>query len=474
LSRRQRGGIWLASAGCLLALLILGALTAYALPVGKLTQLGGTAGCVSETGNAGTCVNGKALDTPQGVAVSPDGTSVYVASENTDGVASLKRNTTNGALTQVTTTAGCVTETGSAGTCADGKALDGARSVAVSPDNKNVYVTALRTDAVAVFRRTTTSGQLTQLTGTAGCISESGTGGLCVNGKALENPSSVVVSGDGKNVYIASDSSDAVAAFSRNATTGALTQLTGTAGCISEDGSLGTCVNGKALDGASSVALSADGATAYVASANSNAVAAFKRNTTSGQLTQLASTAGCVSDDGTLGTCANGKALLNPVSVAVSRDGKSVYVASLFSNAIAVFARSTSVAPIGKLTQLTGLNGCVSEDGTDGAGGTCINGKALNIPLGVAVSPDGTSVYAASSFDAVAAFARSTSAAPVGKLTQLASTAGCVSETGAGPCLDGKALLGPSAVVVSANNKNVYATSAGSNAVASFARDTGP
>jgi hypothetical protein len=60
------------------------------------------------------------------------------------------------------------------------------------------------------------TGALTQLPGTDACISEGGTGGDCVDGVALEGAQRVAVSHDGKNVYIASFSSDAVAVFARD------------------------------------------------------------------------------------------------------------------------------------------------------------------------------------------------------------------------------------------------------------------
>ncbi len=47
-----------------------------------------------------------------GVAVSPDGKSVYVASTASDAVARLNRNTTTGAITQPAGAAGCVSENG--------------------------------------------------------------------------------------------------------------------------------------------------------------------------------------------------------------------------------------------------------------------------------------------------------------------------------------------------------------------------
>jgi DNA-binding beta-propeller fold protein YncE len=57
-----------------------------------------------------------------------------------------------------------------------------------------------------------------------------------------------------------------------------------------------------------------------------------------------------------------------------------------------------------------------------------------------------------------------------GAITQPAATAGCVSETGAGPCADGHGLFSPFGVAVSPNGVSVYVASAGSNAVARFNR----
>jgi DNA-binding beta-propeller fold protein YncE len=122
------------------------------------------------------------------------------------------------------------------------------------------------------------------------------------------------------------------------AVTGDLTQPAGAAGCVSEDGS-GPCANGHALELPNSVAVSADGKSVYVASGASDAVTRLDRNTTTGAITQPAGSAGCISRTGA-GPCADGHALNNPVSVAVSADGKSVYVASPVSNAVARFIRA--------------------------------------------------------------------------------------------------------------------------------------
>lgn len=368
---------------------------------GALSQLGGSSACISETGNGGVCTVGRALDEPRGVTVSPDGRNVYVASTTSDGVAVFALDSKTGNLTQLADTAGCVTETGTGGQCADGVALDGARAIAVSPNGKSLYVAARNSDAVVAFARDKKTGAITQLPGTAGCVSENGTGGQCANGVALDFATSVAVSPNGKNVYVTAAGSNAVSVFARDVKTGALTQLPGTAGCVSEDGTGGQCTDGKALLGAFAVAVSQNGKNVYVASRDSNAVAVFARNNKTGALTQLPGTNGCIGEDGTGGECADGVALTGPVAIAITRNGKSVYVASEGSSAVTAFARSLKT---GALTQLAGTDGCVSESGT---GGACVDGVALNEARDVAITRNAKSVYVASSTsDAVSAFKR--------------------------------------------------------------------
>jgi DNA-binding beta-propeller fold protein YncE len=302
---------------------------------GAITQPAGKAGCVSEDGS-GPCADGHGLSAARSVAVSADGKSVYLA--GVGGVARFKRDTTTGALTQPFGSAGCVG--GSGVHCADGRGLDEPWSVAVSPDGKSVYVASDDPDRtyngeVARLNRDTTTGALTQPAGSAGCVSETGetSSGPCADGHGLTSPYSVAVSPDGKSVYVASTfPSDAVVRLNRNTTTGAITQPAGTAGCVSEDGS-GPCADGHALIYVFGVAVSPDGKNVYAASSSSEAVARFNRNTTSGAITQPAGTAGCVGS-GSVG-CADGHGLSGARSVAVSPDGKSVYVASWYQDAVA-------------------------------------------------------------------------------------------------------------------------------------------
>ncbi len=440
-----------------LAASVLLVVTAGALAVtGDLTQPAGTAGCISETG-AGPCADGHGLNDGFSVAVSPDGRSVYVALYSGSAVARLVRNTTTGAISQPAGTAGCISETG-AGTCADGHGLSYPTGVAVSPDGKSVYVASIISDSLVRFNRNTTTGAISQPAGSAGCVSETGEG-TCADGHGLDGAHSVAVSADGRSVYVASYSGSAVARLVRNTTTGAITQPAGTAGCVSEDGS-GPCADGHGLEVPNGVALSPDGKSVYVSSWISNAVVRLDRNTTTGAITQPAGMAGCVSEDGS-GPCADGHGLDIPESVAVSPDGKSVYVVSLDSDAVARLNRNTIT---GAITQPAGSAGCVSQTGA----GTCADGHGLIDAFSVAVSADGKSVYVASyNSDAVARLVRNTTTGAIG---QPAGSAGCVSETGSGPCADGHGLDGPRSVAVSADGKSVYAASAVSGAVARFNR----
>src|SRR5205823_3446121 len=234
----------------------------------------------------------------------------------------------------------------------------------------------------------------------------------------------------------------------------------GTAGCVSETG-YGPCADGHGLSSAFGVAVSADGKSVYVASLISDAVARVTRNTTTGAITQPAGSAGCVSETGA-GPCADGHALYGPLSVAVSADGKSVYVAS--SNDVDGFNFSNAVA---RFTRNRTTGAITQPAGSAGCvsetgAGPCARGHGLGGPASVAVSADGKSVYAASFFsDAVARLVRNTT---TGAITQPAGSAGCVSETGAEACADGHGLSGPRSVAVSADGKSVYVASEKSGA----------
>ena len=445
-------------AGVAAALILATAAPGASAATGDLTQKLGTLGCLGAPSGCGAA---PALDGATAVTVSPDGRSAYAASSGSDAVTVFDR-AADGSLTQKPGITGCVSETGSGGACTDGRALDFAQAVAVSPDGTSVYVGSGRSNAVAVFDRAA-DGSLTQKPGAAGCLSDSGGGGWsCAVGNQLEGINGVRVSPDGRNVYLAASSDNAVVVLDR-AANGALTQKPGAAGCVSSNSGAG-CAAGRGLFSAGAVAVSPDGASVYTAALN-DGVALFDR-AHDGTLTQKPGAAGCITEDGT-GTpgaapCTVGAAVGAPTALVVSPDGEGVYVTSRGTDALLSFDRAAG----GALTQKPGVAGCVSDSGSAGA---CVDGRALSFPLAVGVSPDGRSLYVAAGFsDAVSSFDRATD----GTLTQKAGLRGCVSETGTGGlCTNGRALDGAGGVAVDSSGRTVYVASSTSDAVAVLDRE---
>jgi DNA-binding beta-propeller fold protein YncE len=426
----------LAGSAAVVAAGILAAGHAGARP-GQLVQLSGAGACVSQLDTVGLCATGRGLNAPDTIAVSPDGRSVYVASfgvsaevaGNPGAIATFARRAADGRISQPAGTRGCIGAAESG--CAPSRALDGASGVAVSPDGRNVYVSALVSGAVAVFARGSAGG-LAPL----GCVSDGGDEG-CTPGRALEQPTDLAVSRDGRNVYVASFGSRAVASFARGAN-GQLAQLGGTGGCVGvSDGSGGTpgCAAGRGLTNPNGLTLSPDGTSAYVLS--DDALAVFRRGS-SGALTQLGDVAGCFSADGSDGACAAYPSLLAAIDVTVSPDGRNVYVATYSPGAVLVFRRNVSTGALAPLVPVTA-------------------GLGLDGVADLAVSPDGRNVYAASPFsDAVLAFAR----APDGRLGQLPDEAACVGDAEAGTgCAAGEVLTRAGSLAISPDSRHVYVAS---------------
>jgi uncharacterized repeat protein (TIGR01451 family) len=291
----------------------------------------------------------RGLNPVSSIAISPDGTHLYVIPGQFNALAVFNRNAITGALALVE-----VHEDNVAGV--DG--LDFARSVVVSPDGAHVYVVGTFDNAIAVFTRNPITGMLSFVE-----VQKDDVAGV----DGLDNPTDVAISLDGAHVYVSgntqlSQDAGSVAVFSRNATTGALTFVE-----VQERG-----VNGvDGIDRPSGVTVSADGAHVYVTSPFDEAVAVFGRNPSTGALTFVQAQRDGISVTETFDPARS------PV---VSPDGANVFVeiGRIEGSAISVFKRDPATGTL-----------IFQEMQTDGVSGVELRGGQIT------VSPDGANLYAA-------------------------------------------------------------------------------
>ncbi len=433
---------------------------------GTLAQLPGARGClVDRSKPTAGCGKVRALEGPgpfmgsRAIAVSPDGKNVYVASSGSDAITVFGRNPRTGYLVQPKGAAGCVAAKGANG-CGKAIGLDGPNSVAVSANGRMVYATSRNSNSITSFRRNGKSGALRQLPPkSAGCISALPIPG-CASGRALLGADVVVISPDARNVYAGSFFGNAVAVFDVAEKSGVLTQPAGAAGCIAEAAKEG-CTTGIGLGAVEGLAVSRTGSNVYAASALSNALAVLSRNPETGALTQATGGSGCIADPVLTG-CAAGIEMSGANAVATSPGSEVVYATSLFSNSVTAFAPTTT--SLG-LMQKEGTSGCVVWLRAVGCG----FGRALRAPEGLAVSPEGTSLYtAAFGTGAIDVFNRNPE---TGNVAQKSGKAGCQAARSVAGCTPARALKGVSSIAVSPDGKFVYSTSFGSNAVDIFRRN---
>jgi DNA-binding beta-propeller fold protein YncE len=341
---------------------------AAAVAAGSLTYQGciandGLDGCRKPADNS--------LGNNVGLAVSPDGASVYVAAF--EGTLTALRHGSDGALAYE----GCFADDG-AHDCRDipHDSLKSATGVAVSPDGRSVYVTTgQRTNSVTRFKRDP-NGTL----GYRSCISNGGAHagiGGCSDARrnSLDSNEAVAVSPDGESVYVASSDSDSITQFKRKAN-GALRYRD----CIANRGAHG-CKRPKhdSLGGAYDLAVSPDGKSVYAVALDGDSITRFDRRS-DGSLVYK----NCFANAHAHGCRAlKHNSLGGADAVAVSADGKSVYVAALGGDSITQFNRSAS----GRLAP----KGCYANSAEHGCAAPKKN--SLHAANGVAVSPDGKQVY---------------------------------------------------------------------------------
>ncbi len=413
------------------------------------------------------------LDVPRGLAISPDGRHVYVASRDGQpsgaAVGVFARHLTAGTLTFVGAEL--------AGLDASVSPFD-ASAIALSRDGRHVYVGNSRGQTLAgpiwpvltVFSRDATTGSLS--------LVETQFAGLTALDPELESIADVVVSPDDRHVYVVTF--NGLAAFARDPATGSLalveTELDEGLPC---------------LLGARAASISPDGRHLYVAGAANaqlpTGVATFALTPATGEL----SYSGCQRTDNSMGVGF-------PTTLSVDADGSYVYVTGTSEGgAIQTLRRDRASGSLSFVdihiqgqAGVTGLDTpldlVLSPDGKHAytisrpaetgiferepaTGSLSFTGAAtfeavdevdgIRGPWRAIVSPDGADVYALSLEGSIAHFAR-------GETGTLRFVRALFDDVGG---VDG--LARPDDLAISQDGRNLYVVSTQDMAVTTFARD---
>jgi DNA-binding beta-propeller fold protein YncE len=276
-------------------------------------------------------------------------------------------------------------------------ALDDAYSIVISPDGKHVYVSAYTADTVVWFSRDLETGEILY-------------GGRYLDTTVISGVYGIAISPDGKYVYANAYLSGRVVWLKRDAGSGALSYA----------GMTGTGTTGD------DIAVSPDGKCVLVtvATAYDEQVVSFTRDAATGSLS------GRTAYD-----------VPRPVSVAISPDSADVYVASMVTNSERLYA-----------FRLNSATGSLVANGMHSS-------KAKN----VAISSDGKNVYSlgyniSTTYSSITCFGRNSS-------TGVLMTVGTLSSSTV------PALTYCRAIALSPDGKNAYVTADYNHAAVWLTRD---
>ena len=232
--------------------------------------------------NVGSCATGVAISASSGMVVSPDGMYAYALSAYSDSIDVFRRSASGAlseagapacAIDKdaLGTIAGCTVGV---------RGMGDVSSIAMSPDGSSVYVSSGSHSGVVILRRDAVTGALSQPAGSAGCISQDGQDGEtvpgpCGHGHGLDTAMAVTVAPDGQSVYVAAGNQSDVVTLDRDPSSGALSEPAGAAGCQGPDGNTAGCTVARGLDALISARVVADGTSLYALTGNG--VAVFSR-----------------------------------------------------------------------------------------------------------------------------------------------------------------------------------------------------
>ncbi len=372
------------------------------------------------------------LDTAIAAVVAADGRNVYAAGQFDNAISIFDRAPADAVDAGELSFAGFVADETGTGFIE----LLGVAALAMSHDDRYLYAASSTSSTVTVFDRSQLTGMLT-----IADVAKEGVDGVT----GIAGASAMALSPDvlPSHLYVASPSSKTLAVFDRDDLSGALTHVqTLTEGLFGVDG----------LAGVVGLGVTPDGAHVYAASYLENGVARFDRDAITGELSFVDALRAGESDalgrlvDGTRG--AHG--------VAISPDGRHVYVTGRSDHSLAAFRRAHEAADpdYGQLTYLESETQAVGGvDGLDGASA-------------VTVSFDGKFVYVTGfQADAVTVFARNTNPASseYGELDFIETRRNSESDV-AGVARPTWAAVGP-------GDREVYVTGSLDDAVAVFFRE---
>ena len=279
---------------------------------------------------------------------------------------------------------------------ADLDGLAGATDLVMSQDGRMVYIAAFQENAVAVYRRDSRSGQLSLLQ-----ILRDGQDGVL----GLQNPSSLRLSPDQSRLYVTGFGSNTLVVFNRD-----------------EQGQLYFVEHIQGPADLSPYGMVTVGRHVYIGSVSGNAVIALTQE-------ESINIAGVYSN-GEQGI--TGLAGVN--ALAASPDGRYVYAVSISDNALVVFGRDVQTGLLSYQQTLTGFAG-------------------LQQAGGLVVSADGHFVYTAGSADnSIGIFRQDQQLSYVSSVTDVL-------------------LSGVNGLAISPDQGSLYAAAGNANALLNFRRD---
>jgi hypothetical protein len=248
--------------------------------------------------------------------------------------------------------------------------------IALSPDGHVLVATG--PEGIAVFSRNAGTGALTQLAGTSGCLTETAVAG-CATVRGISAPIQPTFAPDGSALYVIGAWGDDVASFAVGPT-GALTQPAGTAACIAASGVVPDDGCAVALDASfSPFTLLVVDQSLYVRSAgiDDDWYDVLDEAPVGGELTQMAAPAGCFNRDGSAAcTAVRGP---SDAFLRASPDGSRLYLSvNRSGTGFGVLDRDPMT---GAVSQPAGAAGCTDPGGADGCTVSTPNVAGYAVPL---------------------------------------------------------------------------------------------